>query len=217
MCILSYKYSKCSLGKLWMTLLRLRFKVAAILLLIAIIVLRLLTHGSSVWPGGSVVMWALVMTGERQTGREKEREGEQKWRSGLDVMWCFLTVWYLGLKAWWHYCINHGRERKNRKAQHGHPILSTSVNRFTQSPVSVSVFVPVYMLNNKHVCARRWRSMVHITLNALCNVCHHTGSQLALDNFHYGGWGGLGGGWGQRCTHDNGDKRCRLKYFSTWC
>lgn len=138
------------------------------------------------------VMWALVMTGERQTGREKEREGKQKWRSGLDVMWCFLTVWYLGLKAWWHYCINHERERKNRKAQHGHPILSTSVNGFTQSPVSVSVFVSVYMLNNKHVCACRWRSMVHITLKALCNVCHHTGSQLALDNFHYGGWGDEG-------------------------
>lgn len=105
-------------------------------------------------------------------------------------MWCFLTVWYLGLKAWWHYCINHGTEKKNSKAQHGHPILSTSVNRFTLSPVSVSVFVPVYMLNNKHVCARRWRNMVHITRSALCNVCHHTGSQLALDNFHYIGEGG---------------------------
>lgn len=122
--------------------------------------------------------------------RQTERERERKWRSGLDVMWCFLTVWYLGLKAWWHYCINHGTERKNSKAQHGHPILSTSVNRFTLSPVSVSVFVPVYMLNNKHVCARRWRNMVHITRSALCNVCHHAGSQLALDNFHSMGEGG---------------------------
>lgn len=49
---------------------------------------------------------------------------------GLDVIWCAVTVWYFGLKDRRHYCVNHERERENRKAQHGRPTLCTSVNTF---------------------------------------------------------------------------------------
>lgn len=96
--------------------------------------------------------------GQSERARERER--------GLDVIWCPLTVWYLELKAWRHYCINHGRERKNRKAQHGHPILSTFVNTFTHT-------VQLLRANRG-----RGHGPAHTTLGLVWNVCCHATSKV---------------------------------------